>query len=48
MDLAAGLLAKIPEVKNELPTYVWWWQTQGRADLSAFAQQMLDRLNSIE
>jgi hypothetical protein len=48
MDPAAELLVKIPEARNELSTYVWWWQTQGRSDLSDLAQQMLDRLNSAE
>jgi hypothetical protein len=30
----------IPEARDELETYVWWWQNQGRKDLAGRAGQM--------
>jgi len=39
-EQAQTLLAQIPEAKQELRTYVWWWQAQGRADLAQYAEQM--------
>ena len=40
------LLDKIPEAKNELDVYVWWWGTQGRPDLAEKASTMASRLES--
>jgi O-antigen ligase len=37
-DLAAPLLVEIPEAKDEMGVYVWWWETQSRPDLSAQAE----------
>ena len=39
------LLAKIPEARSELNTYAWWWKTQGRTDLSRYAEIESDRLS---
>lgn len=39
-DQARLLLADIPEAKEELDTYVWWWKNQGRDDLSERASIM--------
>ena len=33
-------LERIPETQSELEAYAWWWQTQGRMDLSANATQL--------
>jgi hypothetical protein len=45
-DLAAPLLAQIPEAGQELSTYIWWWETQGRGDLAENANSMLAYLDS--
>jgi O-antigen ligase len=37
---AAPLLAPLPEVAQELEVYQWWWEDQGRPDLSAHAMGM--------
>ena len=34
MDEAQTLLVEIPEAREELGVYVWWWGTQGRDDLA--------------
>jgi O-antigen ligase len=39
-------LAGIPEAANELDAYVWWWQVQGRSDLSERASAMRSKLYS--
>jgi hypothetical protein len=44
MDKARLYLERIPEAKSELDVYVWWWDTQGRHDLSANAKDMGSRL----
>jgi hypothetical protein len=41
---AKPLLSKIPEAKEEMTTYSWWWGTQKRADLAEFASQMATQL----
>jgi len=46
LDKAQLFLADIPEAKDELDTYVWWWKSQGRADLSEIAYTMIDKMNS--
>ena len=43
-EKASLLLAQIPESKNELKTYIWWWETQQRADLAEKAAIMVSRL----
>jgi tetratricopeptide (TPR) repeat protein len=39
-DEAGQFLNDIPEAGYELEAYSWWWATQGREDLSAYAAQM--------
>jgi hypothetical protein len=40
-DRGGEVLAAIPEASNEMKTYVGWWRTQGRADLSNYSTQMV-------
>jgi lipopolysaccharide biosynthesis regulator YciM len=44
-DQAAPLVNQIPEASQELSTYIWWWQEQGRDDLAENAATMLKQLN---
>jgi hypothetical protein len=46
LDHAQPLLNSLPEAKDELDVYVWWWQVQGRDDISHQASLMLSRLAS--
>ncbi len=46
MEKASLYLQSIPEAKSELDVYVWWWDTQGRQDLSANANVLASRLKS--
>lgn len=43
LDKAATLLADIAETHEEMDAYSWWWQQQGRTDLSDWAMQMAQR-----
>jgi hypothetical protein len=43
---ALFFLSKIAEAKDELDAYVWWWDTQGRNDLSINASQQEAMLKS--
>jgi tetratricopeptide (TPR) repeat protein len=45
-DKALILLRNIPEAKDELDVYVWWWDTQGRHDLSFKAYQQSAHLKA--
>ncbi len=45
--LAHGLLATIPEAVYELDTYVWYWSTQGLPELSSYAVNMRETLNTL-
>jgi len=45
MDNAQKLLGQIPEAQHEMKVYIWWWDTQGRPDLSEKASLMTSRLN---
>jgi len=47
MGHAQGLLAQIPEAAEELDVYVWWWDAQGRNDLSENATLALDVLKTV-
>jgi O-antigen ligase len=38
---AVPLLSLIPEARQELSIYPWWWQEHDRPDLAAYAQQYL-------
>ena len=44
MDKAQTLLDRIPEARHEMKNYIWWWETQGRPDLSERASLMVSRL----
>ena len=45
MDKAQTLLNRIPEAQHEMEVYIWWWETQGRPDLSKNASIMISRLD---
>jgi len=44
LERATDLLCDIPEVRDEMKVYEWWWGTQGREDLAVYASQMVERL----
>ena len=46
LDKAKRLLGQIPEAQEELNVYSWWWNTQGRHDLSEKASDLASGLNS--
>jgi tetratricopeptide (TPR) repeat protein len=46
IDKAETLLIRIPEAQHEMNVYVWWWETQGRSDLSERASQIVSRLEA--
>jgi hypothetical protein len=46
-EKALPLLSCIPEARNELDFYAWWWRTQGRDDLATRAEFMLKELNNL-
>jgi putative inorganic carbon (hco3(-)) transporter len=37
---AQSLLHGLPETRNELDAYIWWWDVQGRPDLATYARQL--------
>jgi hypothetical protein len=41
MDKARSYLKTIPEAEAELEVYKWWWDTQGRSDLSVNASKLV-------
>jgi O-antigen ligase len=43
-DLAAEMLVEIPEARQELEAYVWWWSTNQRPDLAAHSESALKQL----
>jgi O-antigen ligase/polysaccharide polymerase Wzy-like membrane protein/tetratricopeptide repeat protein len=45
LDRATSLLIGIPEAREEMNDYAWWWETQGRGDLAARAAQAVARLD---
>jgi hypothetical protein len=45
MDKAQALLDRIPEARHEMEVYIWWWETQGRPDLSERASRIVSRLD---
>jgi hypothetical protein len=47
MEAAQEFLIQIPEAKEELDVYVWWWEAQGRSDLSGKAKLALDALEAV-
>jgi tetratricopeptide (TPR) repeat protein len=46
MERAQLFLNRIPEARHELDVYVWWWEAQGRTDLSENAIMMAFILES--
>ena len=44
MDKAKTLLEQLPETQEELKAYTWWWNTQGRSDLSSNSSILVLRL----
>lgn len=46
MEKAGPLLSQIPEAREEMGVYVWWWETQGRADVSENALTALHLLET--
>jgi O-antigen ligase len=44
-DKALALLQQIPEARQELETYTWWWTTQNRADFSMKSGLMAKQLS---
>jgi O-antigen ligase len=38
LEEAMAMLAEIPEAKQEMSVYAWWWGTQDRPDLSTHAK----------
>ena len=46
MEKAEQILLRIPEAREELDVYIWWWGTQGRTDLSDKASTMHFELES--
>jgi len=45
MDNAQTLLDQIPEAQKEMKVYIWWWETQGRSDLSEKASIVISQLD---
>ena len=41
---AKELLLNIPEAKEEMEVYIWWWEIQGREDLAKKAKNMVTQL----
>lgn len=46
IEKAQTLLEQIPEAQNEMKVYIWWWETQGRADLSKNASIIVSQLKA--
>lgn len=46
IDKGLQLLYRLPGLKGELDAYIWWWQSQGRDDLAAIAQESGARLQN--
>lgn len=44
LDHAVEVLANVPETRDEMAVYVWWWGTQGRKDLAAHAEEIVGRM----
>ena len=45
-EKAMTLLRNIPEARRELDAYVWWWELQGRQDLSNNAYEQAAYLDA--
>ena len=46
LNKAEEFLSRIPEAQEELDVYIWWWNTQGRSDLSNNAAMELQILKN--
>jgi lipopolysaccharide biosynthesis regulator YciM len=46
LEKAELFLSRIPEAQEELDVYIWWWDTQGRGDLSENAALALQTLQN--
>jgi len=46
LEKAELFLSRIPEAQEELDVYIWWWDTQGRGDLSGNAALALQTLQN--
>jgi hypothetical protein len=46
LDKAQKLLDQIPEAHHEMEVYIWWWETQGRLDLSENASMMVSQFKT--
>lgn len=46
MDKARLYLEQIPEAGSELKVYIWWWNTQGRQDLSVNAERLVTSMKN--
>ena len=46
LEKAELFLSRIPEAQEELDVYIWWWDTQGRGDLSENAVLALQTLQN--
>ena len=44
---AYDLFIQLPEIGQELSVYIWWWDEQGRSDLSDVASLTLENLNTM-
>ena len=46
-DAAQPFLTRIPEARDELGVYVWWWGVQNRKDLAKRASVMVSQLQAL-
>lgn len=46
VDKALPLLSLIPESKQELEIYQWWWSQQNRTDLALYAAEYIEKSGS--
>jgi hypothetical protein len=42
---ALGMMDRVPEARDEMSVYVWWWETQGRDDLAGQAEKVAATLS---
>lgn len=46
LNKAVLFLEQVPEAQSELEEYVWWWDAQGRHDLSVAASQLASLIHN--
>jgi tetratricopeptide (TPR) repeat protein len=44
-DRAGLFLSSIPEARDELDVYTWWWTARGRTDLAENAKKMIQQID---